>query len=1836
MSGNASGAYEAIRGVITQAEHLYALETKRATESETLLERISTYQKHYLTIAQREQLGALGIATIPHADAVHPHAGAKTLENYVLTQIIPHLLKEDFTAMWIKEEKLARLLTTEQDSAQVINTIVDVKDVFRYPNGSFGLPSPITTPLGFIHDAGHYMTKADVASLFHRSQDMHTLIVTMVHPVESDLGLPSQSPALYTYKVREDGTLTWFPDGHTDGQYHQHTRATWWYHTSALYGDGNMTLKIKLHTYIGGHHVYVVTRLPCLPETRVSFNMPSLTLLPGAVGRVGAETLINREFVIGMVSFVFRGTTIGDAILQTKADCLARDIVRSKIDVREKLKAVSLCMDVARLNTMGTGGFRLLSGLAAPLQRTTLGKILHTALVYPWALAANDIQNQFAFEPYCHDVELKPHYMHRLDVLSYAFGGFAEESASPAHIRAMLLAIAAGAPQEFEQLVQETAGWGATPRMVDEDILAQKIADLIIALTWSAVGISLALRAPQIAYRLAKWIVPKVLGARSPLHVMAILFKLTAGTYALTKLGDLAAAELLQSFGQALRRAIAKPVDYLIKEIIIARGPEWLKELEFKMRISLICGYVLEHDPQHPVRARVIAWASEKKRGNEGEVATTQDEAILDEDGDLPMRDVEPIPIDDSEAVAAAVVEPSEQTGVELMEAMGNNPTPEPTASFDGTILPARPLRYTTIMGVMDIALVDKDVVGCSHAPWLKGNKPHGACAINSLEKAGVCTQCWREALPVRKARHPTTGALRAFNDGWFDDSEIAAVLSSRNLPPPLFINGHTAGAIDLLVEQYTALEFTGLARSGHWEFFGFVRVTALNPNAAVGEAEPMTNNGALVGGAAATQIQASRTIPRPASFADALVEAVDGVVRTFYTCAKRLDVAADMMEKGVGYREITQDAGTVRAVRALADQARLKNGRRVKISGIMGLPGTGKTYALKQIAARHYANCGPNNKITWICPTDELRKAAKEDLKPPIGCGRFVKTFEVAIFHTVTPVVVVDELGLYPPGWLDVLVQKNPMIQWVIYTGDTCQPRWRPKQGPANRYGQSNLDVVAGHACRYLFNGNRLHVDTARHLGLPAGPHAPSTPGQGGVMFSSQIKEDNIVGSNAMETAYNEKGSNANNFNGCQGLTYDGNWSVMLSEQSACCDNYVAFVALTRGRGTLSFDTGDSSGNKIDRTLKRHTATIFRNARDPIALRGAVAAHVNRNVPNELRDPTRRPKPAPATVLLALKKQIRGRVGGAEYIIRYGPKPITRRSRLADRFARLVSLVREGLVNIRDFTAGAFQVLDQALFNGMLTRLVHLAHIYSPSLPNMRPEPSHHLHERKAKQDRGPGVGALITPPCTRPQRGLMTKAEAHLDAELRFPEEGDKERQFEGKWTRQKQDLSVALPIFNRHHPSDEATAKWTAKERFVKKREFMKGYATTGAILFHNLKEFMGLGEPEPFDEMLYEDCVAEDRRRFLEKGEKRLYGIKDKADADWDDLRMDAFLKNQFVTKPGQINAPAKKGQLILEFSTAHNQRMGPLAKYLQKKFLDALPANVYVHAFGSEDDLGSFVAQHMDFTKISLEGDYTAFDASEDEVFRECVVLLMRHFHIPEDKIQHYIYTEENFFCYLGKAAVSMKSGSKFTYIVNCIVNLAYLVTRFDIPKGTAIAISGDDSVVNHPAKQRASWNMLAARFRLDLKEIWSEFPTFCGWKLTPGGVFKDPTILYARTLHQAYRDNLAISAASYACDIQHLHNNYDRLSQYVTSLEADDHARTLSILQAALKATGQQYVGKALHDGKVERRYRLASNPGFNIHLNTRIQEINDVADEDEHTDRAKWQRGPGGMAGGQ
>lgn len=377
---------------------------------------------------------------------------------------------------------------------------------------------------------------------------------------------------------------------------------------------------------------------------------------------------------------------------------------------------------------------------------------------------------------------------------------------------------------------------------------------------------------------------------------------------------------------------------------------------------------------------------------------------------------------------------------------------------------------------------------------------------------------------------------------------------------------------------------------------------------------------------------------------------------------------------------------------------------------------------------------------------------------------------------------------------------------------------------------------------------------------------------------------------------------------------------------------------------------------------------------------------------------------------------------------------------------------------------------------------------------------------------------------------------------------------------------EITAAIP---RHRGSDRALFLETIAARLKStqpgdnERDFQQPmHESVGRVLWLNYQETMNLQAADTtFNPDLWAQAKKEVEAKFLEKPTAALMNSIRRQDPDRAKNAIDIFLKSQWVQKPEKFAALKNKpGQTIAAFTQDVVMQTGQMARYIRRQEELVKPNNIFIYCEKNEKDLENWRRRYWDFSAgPAYANDYTQFDQSQDATTLHFALLRCRFWNIPPDTIDLYIFLKLFPRVFFGYLSIMRLTGEGPTFDENTATSIAYDTTRFDIPKDCARAYAGDDSARDRVCPEKPSWKLIEPHVLLKAKPAIAEMPTFCGWKITPHGVVRDPFKLWFSFKRAEAKGELQNVANSYRTDLMPAYLLGDLLTEIFSPAELEYH-----------------------------------------------------------------------------
>nr|QED44997.1 replicase [Garlic virus X]QED45021.1 replicase [Garlic virus X]QED45033.1 replicase [Garlic virus X] len=237
---------------------------------------------------------------------------------------------------------------------------------------------------------------------------------------------------------------------------------------------------------------------------------------------------------------------------------------------------------------------------------------------------------------------------------------------------------------------------------------------------------------------------------------------------------------------------------------------------------------------------------------------------------------------------------------------------------------------------------------------------------------------------------------------------------------------------------------------------------------------------------------------------------------------------------------------------------------RKVGLIVIHGAGGAGKSRALQEILR---SNSIDTNEVNIIVPTINLAVDWKK--KMPKIDPRRVMTFEKACEREGKSVVIMDDYGKLPAGYIDAYLAIKFNVEIVILTGDQRQSVFHNDRKDSQIALLTSNTAHFKRYCDYYLNATHRQP---RRLANPIRVHAERETG-------GAIKHSTLIPTHAMtlvpafrsQSLLTDLGRQAMTYAGCQGLTLP-HLTIVLDKDTPLCSDEVLYTALSRASETITF----------------------------------------------------------------------------------------------------------------------------------------------------------------------------------------------------------------------------------------------------------------------------------------------------------------------------------------------------------------------------------------------------------------------------------------------------------------------------------------------------------------------------------------------------------------------------------------------------------------------------------------------------------------------------------------
>nr|QYF50166.1 MAG: replicase [Xinjiang alphaflexi-like virus 2] len=267
---------------------------------------------------------------------------------------------------------------------------------------------------------------------------------------------------------------------------------------------------------------------------------------------------------------------------------------------------------------------------------------------------------------------------------------------------------------------------------------------------------------------------------------------------------------------------------------------------------------------------------------------------------------------------------------------------------------------------------------------------------------------------------------------------------------------------------------------------------------------------------------------------------------------------ASDVKNQRVGALLKSQPREWLRSFSERCEVAELQ----VPLCVVHGAGGSGKSYALQA-----WARAATPGAFTVVCPSVELRNDWHKKL--PRTPAEDIKTYEKAMMQPANDVVIFDDYGKLPAGFIEAYAVQHQSVELYILTGDFKQSVHFENNDEARTVSLLPAIDVFDEACDYYLNATHRNARTlANGLGVCSVNHTPLKISTGSAPNSSWPV---LVPGTKKKNALAEAETRAMTYAGCQGLTAP-KVNIVIDNATANCSERVLYTALSRAVDEIHF----------------------------------------------------------------------------------------------------------------------------------------------------------------------------------------------------------------------------------------------------------------------------------------------------------------------------------------------------------------------------------------------------------------------------------------------------------------------------------------------------------------------------------------------------------------------------------------------------------------------------------------------------------------------------------------
>nr|ANI85498.1 replicase [Asian prunus virus 2] len=772
----------------------------------------------------------------------------------------------------------------------------------------------------------------------------------------------------------------------------------------------------------------------------------------------------------------------------------------------------------------------------------------------------------------------------------------------------------------------------------------------------------------------------------------------------------------------------------------------------------------------------------------------------------------------------------------------------------------------------------------------------------------------------------------------------------------------------------------------------------------------------------------------------------------------------------------------------------------------VLGTFGSGKSTLFKRFIVKN-----PSRSIVFVSPRRSLADQIKDDLGLNTKRGRSLRvrvltleSFIKAVFNFKAASIVLDEVQLYPPGYLDlVMLCLNGNCQ-IYLSGDPCQSDYDSakdrtlfdgikgdifevlegksyKFNAASRRFQSQM-FVGRLPCR--MDSKNMIEDEDFHWLQSIESAAEVSNTEYDVVLVSSFEEKKII------WAHLGREVEVLTFGESTGLTFNRGM-ILISHESTLTSERRWITALSRFRLNIIFV--NLVGNNVEDVCQVfHDRTLFR-----FLSRTATIGDILNQLPGHPE----------------LTNDFGDKVGKSEGVMEEklvgDPWLKAEIDLLQDEDQEMIELAEE--------------VKDEPWFK---------THLPLFELESIRASWVHRIMNREYREVRC-GTEVSTQFPEDHPSNHKITLANAAERFEAIYP----------------------------RHRGSDSVTFLMAVKKRLNFSRPSVESAKLNRAKPYGKflLQEFL---KRVPLKTNLDSALFAKSKREFEEKKTSKSAAVIEnhsgRSCRDWLADVGFIFMKSQFCSKWDNRFRDAKAGQTLACFHHSILCRFAPYMRYIEHKLQEVLPSNLYIHSGKNLEDLNRWVIENG-FTGMCTESDYEAFDSSQDHYILSFEIEVMKHLQLPWDLIEDYVYIKTHLGSKLGNFSIMRFTGEASTFLFNTMANMLFTFLRYELNGSEAICFAGDDMCSNRRLRVSERHNGFLSKLRLKAKVQFTVKPTFCGWNLCLDGIFKRPQLVLERLCVAREKDNLANCLDSYAIEVGYAFALGERVLQYMDEEAMQNH-----------------------------------------------------------------------------